>query len=100
MKIRNLAVAAIALTLPFAAVACGADSTGELDKDDLVKELTDSGMDEATADCAADAMIDADFTKDELDKLNAGDTGVDEKKTEAFTNAIAKCVTANTDVGN
>ena len=69
MKIRALAVVALAITMPFAATACGADSTGELDKGDLVDELKKAGLDEETADCAADAMIDADFTKDELDNI-------------------------------
>lgn len=93
MKIRNLAIAAVALLMPFTAAACGgADSTSELDKGDLSKELQKSGMPEAQADCAADALIKSDFTKDEIDKMNAGDSGVDKAKVKEFTAAMVKCV--------
>jgi hypothetical protein len=96
MKFRYLAVAATAVFLPFAATACGADSTGELDKGELVDELEKGGMDAAQADCMADALIDADFTKDEIDDLNAGDTDVNPEKTEAFTEAATECVLGDT----
>ncbi len=98
MKIRYLAVAATALFLPFAATACGADSTGELDKGELVDELEKGGMSATQADCMADALIDADFTKEEIDDLNAGETDVNAEKTEAFTEAATECVMA--DVGS
>jgi hypothetical protein len=96
MNTRKLALVAAIFLLPFAAAACGADSTSELDKGDLTEELEKSGMPTAQAECAADALIDADFTKDELDDLNAGKTDVSKEKTEAFTKAITKCVTADT----
>lgn len=96
MKFRYLAMAAMALFIPFAASACGADSTGELDKGDLVDELEKGGMDKKQADCMADALIDADFNKDELDSLNAGKSDVDKTKTEAFTKAATECVMAGT----
>ena len=44
MKIRTLAIAAAAFLLPLAACACGADSTGELDKGELTEELETTGM--------------------------------------------------------
>lgn len=96
MKIRSLAVAAMAVTLPFAAAACGADSTGELDKSELVDELEKEGMDSTQANCMADALIDADFTKDEIDELNSGGSDVDADKTEAFTEAATECVLGST----
>lgn len=99
VKFRYVAIAAAAIFVPFAA-ACGADSTSELDKGELVTELEDSGMDTATAGCAADALIDADFTKDEIDQLNAGDEGVDSAKVEAFTKAVTGCISLYTTTGN
>jgi hypothetical protein len=95
MKSRLLAAGLLTVLLPFGAVACGADSTGELDKGELTDELVEAGMTEAQASCMADAMIDADFTKEEIDKLNGGDTeAVDSAKYEAFMGATMDCVTA------
>ena len=52
-------------------------------------------MTEEQASCMADAMIKADFTQDEIDKLNGGDTeAVDSAKYEAFMGATVDCVTA------
>lgn len=96
MKSRLLAAGLLTVLLPVGAVACGADSTGELDKGDLTDELVEAGMTEAQASCMADAMIDADFTKEEIDKLNGGDTeAVDSAKYEAFMGATMDCVTAD-----
>ena len=94
-KRTSVRIAMVALATVFAATACGADSTGELDKGDLVDELKKAGLEDGVADCAADAMIDADFTKDELDELNAGGEIDDAEKTEAFTDAITECVMAS-----
>ena len=49
MKSRLLAAGLFTILLPFGAVACGADSTGELDKGDLTDELVDAGMTEDQA---------------------------------------------------
>ena len=96
MKSRLLAAGLFTILLPFGAVACGADSTGELDKGDLTDELVDAGMTEDQASCMADAMIKADFTQDEIDKLNGGDTeAVDSAKYEAFMSATMDGVTAD-----
>ena len=51
MKSRLLAAGLFTILLPFGAVACGADSTGELDKGDLTDELVDAGMTEDQATC-------------------------------------------------
>ncbi len=94
MKTRLLAAGLFTILLPIGAVACGADSTGELDKGDLKKELVDAGMTEEQADCMADAMIDADFTKKELEDFQSGEGDTDSAKYEKFMNATMKCVTA------
>ncbi len=93
MKKRSLAIVVLALFLPFAA-ACSSDSTGDLDKGDLSKELVKSGMQKKEADCVADALIKADFTKSEIDNLNSGKTGsVDSEKVAAYTKAATSCIT-------
>lgn len=92
MKFRNLALAATALLLPFAAVSCGDDSTGDLDKGDIVDELKKADIPEDQANCMADALIKADLTKDELDKLNSGED-IDADKQSAFTAALTDCIT-------
>ena len=89
MKSRLLAAGLLTIMLPFGAVACGADSTGELDKGELSKKLQDEAqMDKETADCAADALIKADFTEKELETPDA----LSGEKGEAFTKAIAQCM--------
>ena len=51
MKIRAIAIIAIALFLPLAAAACGGDdSTGDLSTDDIAKELKDAGLPAKQAD--------------------------------------------------
>ena len=96
MKLRSLALVATALVLPFAATACGDDSTGDLDKGDLVDEFKDSGMDDAQADCMAGAIIDSDFTKDELDEMNADPTKLeDTDKGKEYMAAVTTCVTGD-----
>lgn len=93
MKLRALAVVAIAILVPFAA-GCSSDSTGDLNKGDLSKELVKAGMGKQQAGCMATALIKADFTRDELDKMNKGSSGgVDKAKVRAFTTAATKCVT-------
>ena len=93
MKLRILAVTATALLLPFAATACSDDSTGDLDKGDLVDDFKDSGMTEDQADCMADAIIDSDFTEDELDEMTADPTKLESGKGKEYMNAVTKCVT-------
>ena len=99
MKIRNLAIVATALFLPFAAAACGADSTGDLDKGDLTKELQDSGYTKAQAECAADKVIAADFSKEEIDKANEelskGNLTSDNKRSQELIEAFTSCLTTS-----
>lgn len=99
MKIRTLAVVATALFLPFAAAACGADSTGELDKGDLTKELQDAGYTEAQAECAADKVIAADFSKEEIDKANeelaAGNITSTDERAQELIEAFTSCLTGS-----
>ena len=94
MKIRVAAAIAACLILPFGAAACSDDSTGDLDKGELTKELEEqTGLTTEEAECAADAMIAADFTREELDSLNANETDeVDADKVAKFTEAITECV--------
>jgi hypothetical protein len=94
--IKRFAVAALALFIPLAVASCGADSTGDLDKGDLSKELQkDANMSKAQADCVADALIKADFTKDEIDKLSSGDEkSIDTKKSQVYIEAAMKCLTS------
>jgi hypothetical protein len=97
MKKRALAVAALGLLLPLAAACSSADSTGDLKKSDLKEELVKNGLTDKQADCTADALIDADFTKGELDKMNGGKQDeVDKNKVKAFNAAVAKCATGTT----
>ncbi len=89
MKIRALAIAGI-LALSSSLAACGDDSTGDLDRGDLSAQLqAEMELDEETADCAADALIDADFTKEELE----GDMeSLSTEKGQAFTAALMDCM--------
>ena len=94
---RILAVTALALFLPFAATACGDDSTGDLSVGEMSKELqSKGGLDKATADCLAKALKDADFTKAELEKLGTGD--IDAKKEKAYTDAGIKCIMGSSSI--
>lgn len=92
MKIRNVAIAAVALLVPFTAAACGgSDKTSDLNKTDLAKELEKRGMSEGSATCAAEALLEAGFTRAEIDKQIKGDGDVDADKVQKFTAALARC---------
>ena len=96
MKIRATAAIALALFLPVGLTACSEDSTGDLDKGELTEELEKEGLSTDEAECAADALIDADFTREEVDKLaeatGATVEGVDQDKVEEFGAAINECL--------
>lgn len=80
--------------LPFIATACGDNSTGDLDKGEIVKQLEKSGVPSAQAGCVADALKKADFTKKEIDDLSKKQdfsTG----KGKEYIDAITKCVTGS-----
>lgn len=104
MKIRSIAIIAFALFLPVGIAACSEDSTGDLDKGELSDELQKEGLSAEEADCAAGALIDADFSREEVDKLAANDTdGVDADKVDEFTAALSECIgipDLTTDTGN
>lgn len=89
MKIRVLAIGALALFLPFAAVACGDDSTGDLSIDEISEEMQKSGLPEDQADCVAKALKEADFTEDDLNDLA---TDPDSEKGKAYIEAATKCL--------
>ena len=92
MKIRAIAVIAMALFLPFAASACGDDSTGDLSKEEISKQFQDAGISKKQADCMADKVKDADLTKDELDEFNKSqDTS--SKAGKALMDAVTSCMT-------
>ena len=93
MKIRYVLLAAVALFMPLAVTACGDDSTGDLSKSEISKELQDAGIPEEQADCIAGKVKDADLTKDELDEFNKSqDTST--KAGKALMEAVTSCVTA------
>ena len=76
----------------------------DLDKGELSDELQKEGLSAEEADCAAGALIDADFSREEVDKLAANDTnGVDADKVDEFTAALSECIgipDLTTDTGN
>ena len=93
MKIRSLAVFAAALALPLGAAACSEESTGDLSKGEITSQLVDAGLPEEQAGCMADAMIEIDFTKTELEDIGSGKTTSGEKY-DAFFEATTSCMTA------
>lgn len=88
MRSRLLAAGLVTIMLPLGAAACGADSTGELNRGEVSEKLQEEvGLDAETADCAADALIDADFTDEELESAES----LEGAKGEAFAAAMAEC---------
>ena len=57
MKFRYLAIALLALFLPFLATSCGDDSTGDLSESEISKEFEDAGIPKEQADCMAGAYL-------------------------------------------
>lgn len=92
MKLRIVFLAVLAVLLPFVATGCGDDSTGDLSRDDIVKQLEKSGVPEAQAPCVADALKKADFTKDELNNISKKQD-FSSGKGKAYIDAVTKCVT-------
>ena len=66
MKVRSLAAAALALTLPFAAAACSdEDSTGDYSESEIVEKLVDEAdLPQEMAECVAPAIKDLDIDLD------------------------------------
>lgn len=94
MKIRTLAVFATALVLPLSAAACSEESTGDLSKGEITEQLVEAGIAEDQAGCMADAMIEIDFTKSELEDIGSGKTTSGEKY-DAFFEATTDCILAS-----
>lgn len=90
MKLRVLAVAAAALVLPFSVVACGDDSTGDLSVNEISSELQKGGINKEQADCIAEALKKADFTKKELENLDSMD--ISTGKGKEYVDAASKCL--------
>lgn len=61
MKIRTRALTALLGLVALGAAACGSS----FDRGDTINELVDSGLDQATAECVVDEMID-EFGEDKL----------------------------------
>lgn len=93
MKIRSFAVAAIALVLPLGAASCSEESTNDLSKGEITEQLVEAGIPEGQAGCMADALIEIDFTKSELEDIGSGKTTSGEKY-DQFFEATATCMTA------
>lgn len=90
MKLRLLAVAATALVLPFSVVACGDDSTGDLSVEEISKKLQEGGIESEQANCVAEALKKADFTKEELDDI--ANLDVTTGKGKAYVDAASECL--------
>lgn len=99
MKFRYLAIAAMALFLPFLATSCGDDSTGDLSEDEISKEFVDAGIPKEQADCMAGKVKDADLTQDELDDFTESQ---DEstKAGKALMSAVTSCMGLDTEAGS
>jgi hypothetical protein len=98
MRIRTLAACAVALTLPFAAVACGDDSTGDLSEEEISDALQEGGLDAETSDCIAGDLKDADLTEDELNEFTESQD-VDSRAGEVLMEAMSSCLGTDIDLG-
>ncbi len=93
MKRPRPVVVVIAAAL-FAVASCGSQSTAELDQDELTEVLVDAGLDQAQAECAAEALVDADLTLDEVESLAAGEDTDDAEKAKTVTEALQSCTSS------
>ena len=92
MQFRPMAAVATAAALLLLAPACGESTNGGSAKRELVEELEKQGMNEAQAECAADALIGAGFTRDDLEKARSGDVDVSEKQARTVAAAAVTCI--------
>ncbi len=95
MKFRYLAIAVLALFLPFLATACGDDSTGDLSESEISKEFADAGIPKEQADCMAGKVKDADLTKKELDEFTKNQDATS-KAGKALMSAVTSCMQTTT----
>jgi len=99
MKFRYLAIAAMALFIPFLATSCGDDSTGDLSESEISKEFQDAGIPEEQADCMAGKVKDADLTKEELDDFTESQDETT-KAGKALMSAVTSCMGLDTETGS
>ncbi|QXC60077.1 hypothetical protein KSP35_17160 [Aquihabitans sp. G128] len=106
MTFRKLAIAAVALCLPFAAAACGGSddtnsgsrpATSEISKA-ITKELP-SSLPDGVADCIAKKVHDSDIPNGVLRAIVKGETASVDKDNEAtytkiLTDAATSCASA------
>jgi pyruvate-formate lyase len=90
---RSRRVVAVIAAALFALASCGSQSTAELDTDELTEVLVDAGLDQAQAECAAEALVDADLTLEEVESLAAGEDTDDAEKAQTVTEALQGCTT-------
>lgn len=89
MKVRSLFVGAVALALPFIAIACSDDSTGDFSEAEIVDRLTESGLSQEIAECAAPKVKDADYTEEDLE---------DPDKSAEITALFTECMRIDVDI--
>ncbi len=97
MKLRIL-IALLAVLLPFVAAGCGNKSTGDLSKNDIVKQLEKAGVPDAQAPCVANALKKANFNKDELNNLSKDKNFLSTGKGKEYLDAVTKCVTGGSSI--
>lgn len=90
---RKVAVILVAGLAVLGLASCGG-SDGGTRVDKIAKQLQDEGMDPGPSECAAKALVDADFTDAEIAKLQKDGKGVSEAKVKKFTSAMMGCVGA------
>lgn len=72
------------------AVGCSDDESGVPSRDQLVAEVVKQGLDQATAECAVDALYD-NLDDADIAKLARGEEP-SEAAQEAFTDAMMECI--------
>jgi len=106
MKIRALALVALAVLLPLSATACGTSDSGSGSGGakteipalkNLSKRLQQGGMSKAQADCVAKAFDDSKISEADVAKLQKGDvTGLDAATLRRYSKSIASCISTIT----
>lgn len=108
MKIRTLAVGALALLVPLSAAACGDDDKGGSGERPSAEEIGKSlgkeiGLPEEQATCVGEKIYDSKISSDALrDAVDGKESKLDEKTESANAKIVAGAVTSCTgqEVGN
>jgi hypothetical protein len=79
------------LALAGVLVGCGAESTAELDKGELVEVFEDAGLSAEQSSCVADAVMDADLSEEDLTKVADGEELEDTEASDALASALSDC---------